>query len=232
MSSVEPKNVRSTGSTRTISSRSQPQQKSPFTGKCISCNGDASADYEGMERRKGPDRVREVACVRRSTTRASISRMCESRKDYEDDLVYARIGNVPDLVQVQARYHCDCQPKFFNHRFVDEDGTPLDSNLDNATKYAIRYIIENDDDCQLSDKAHDRAMRGHKLVMISIATLILKEIEWNPEEITFLNDFLDNLENPEYDIIAILNSAMIQNITKKFLVIREKLKQRSPTAGL
>ncbi|KAJ8678207.1 hypothetical protein QAD02_013994 [Eretmocerus hayati] len=110
----------------------------------------------------------------------------------------------------------------------------ISSTMDGSGLRDVFGLIyaQNSLDAILSGKAHDRAMRGHKLVMISLATLILREVEWFPEEIATLNNFLDNLENPEFDIIEILESDVMQAITKKFLDTCEKLKQRSPTAGL
>ncbi|KAJ8686054.1 hypothetical protein QAD02_021847 [Eretmocerus hayati] len=97
--------------------------------------------------------------------------------------------------------------------------------------FALVYA-QNSLDAILSGKAHDRAMRAHKLVMISLATLILREVQWFPEEIETLNNFLDNLENPEFEVIEILDSDVMKAITAKFLTICENFEIKKPYSWL
>ncbi|KAJ8686055.1 hypothetical protein QAD02_021848 [Eretmocerus hayati] len=148
---AEPNPVKGTkGAPRNISRRSKPEPKFPFKEKCIFCDGDAGAEYQKSQAKNRPERRRKIALVRDSSTRDSILHFCKFRNDHKGNLVFARILNVPDLVEVGARYHYDCYPRFAKFKMFDDGDLPIDSALDKSTRFAIQYILENNDDCQFS----------------------------------------------------------------------------------
>ncbi|KAJ8684745.1 hypothetical protein QAD02_020538 [Eretmocerus hayati] len=135
------------GPSTSISRRSKPEPMCLFKEKCFSCNHGAGLEFEQLQAKYEAERRRKIVLVTDATTRASILKFCEARRDYEGDLILARIQNVPE---VGAKYHYDCYLRFAKFKFVDEDNVPVDSSLDKCTKFAIGYILENNDDCQFS----------------------------------------------------------------------------------
>ncbi|KAJ8671111.1 hypothetical protein QAD02_002370 [Eretmocerus hayati] len=110
----------------------------------------------------------------------------------------------------------------------------ISSTMDGSGLRKVFALVfaENSLEAIFAGKAHDRAMRGHKLVMNAIAALIFKEIEFSAEEQSVMDSFLDNLENPDFDIIEALNSQVMKSMTAKFVHACEELQKRSPTANL
>ncbi|KAJ8676127.1 hypothetical protein QAD02_011913 [Eretmocerus hayati] len=84
----------------------------------------------------------------------------------------------------------------------------------------------------LSGKAYDRAMRGHKLVLNGISTLIFREIEFSSEELSTINELLTGMDKPDFDVMKVLNCDVMELMTQKSLSACKSLKKRSPTAIL
>ncbi|KAJ8685596.1 hypothetical protein QAD02_021389 [Eretmocerus hayati] len=110
----------------------------------------------------------------------------------------------------------------------------ISSTMDGSGLREIFALLfaENSLDSIFAGKAHDRAMRGHKLVMVSIATLILREVQFSEAELATIDNVLKNLENPDFDVISAMNSEVLRSMTEKFLIACEDLRKRSPTAEL
>ncbi|KAJ8685740.1 hypothetical protein QAD02_021533 [Eretmocerus hayati] len=110
----------------------------------------------------------------------------------------------------------------------------ISSTMDGSGLREIFALLfaENSLDSIFAGKAHDRAMRGHKLVMVSMSTLILREVQFSDAELATIDNVLKNLGNPDFDGISAMNSEVLRSMTKKFLIVCEDLRKRSPTAEL
>ncbi|KAJ8688308.1 hypothetical protein QAD02_024103 [Eretmocerus hayati] len=110
----------------------------------------------------------------------------------------------------------------------------ISSTMDGSGLKEVLGLIfaENSLEAILSGKAYDRAMRGHKLVLNGISTLIFREIEFSSEELSTINELLTGMDKPDFDVMKVLHCDVMELMTQKFLSACKSLEKRSPTAKL
>lgn len=62
----------------------------------------------------------------------------------------ARLSNISNLVDVNARYHSSCMSKFYVNRLSGEIGRPPSKSVVDFIQYIIDYIENNSSESQFS----------------------------------------------------------------------------------
>ncbi|KAJ8671768.1 hypothetical protein QAD02_003027 [Eretmocerus hayati] len=145
------------------------------------------------------------------------------------DTIYTALLYADREARRRNRMHVFCtfdNPLYMISEYIIENQDPK--------KPRLRCIssIENSLEAILSGKAYDRAMRGHKLVLNGISTLIFRGIEFSSEELSTINVLLTGMDKPDFDVIKVLNCDVMELMTQKFLSACKSLEKRSPTAKL
>ena len=120
---------------------------------CFICDEDASDNFIKKElKNKVSNRV-EVRSVVDVNVRNKIVEFCSNTPTAIAEKVLSRILDIPDLVEVGARYHVKCYKNFYNYKSTNTVGRPLHPAYSAAENYVINYILNNSDECQFSLKS-------------------------------------------------------------------------------
>ena len=124
-----------------------------FGNLCFICDEDASDNFIKKElKNKISNRVK-VRSVLDNKVRNKIVEFCTNTPTDIAEKVLSRILDIPDLVEVGARYRVKCYKKFYNYKSTNTVGRPLHPAYSAAENYVINYNLDNTDERQFSLKS-------------------------------------------------------------------------------
>lgn len=124
-----------------------------FARSCLYCGKDASENFIKKQRKTKSVDKRIVSFVKKPSTRAILLELLKVKTDDISRELHSRILDVPDLVEVGARYHTPCSARFYSSRKCPSShtmGRPVQTLTSEALKFITNHIFENRHECQFS----------------------------------------------------------------------------------
>lgn len=123
-----------------------------FESLCLFCGEDASDSYI-QNRKCDPSKYVKVQFVCNPKTGKKILDTIRERSFINDEyheLIYQRLINAGNLVELNARYHLNCMNTFYNYRQNKTVGLTSDDSIQSCLEFVLNYITENAEECQFS----------------------------------------------------------------------------------